>query len=165
MAYEGNIRKIKSIIDYGTRIDARDVAGSTALHYAILGDQFEAFELLLRSGANMHLQNLYGTSAVHLAASWNRTNMVKTMLASGRVNVNAASKFDGRTMLHAAAANCNLELIQLLVHQGADVNHKAVEVTHKGVVLPSRTALKEAISLSAMESVDLLLQFGADPKL
>ncbi len=90
------------------------------------------------------------------APTWNRTQMVKLMVTAGRLDINATSKFSGYTMLHSAAVNCNLDLVQFLVQHGADVNKKG---------LSEKTALKEALAVNAGESIDLLLQFGADPSI
>lgn len=155
-AYAGNSKRIHTLLTRGERIDLKDRYGRTALQYAVLGGNFDAFEALFRAGANIHVQNSFKSSTVHLAATWNRTQMVKLMVKAGRLDINATSKFSGYTMLHSAAVNCNLDLVQFLVQHGADVNKKG---------LSEKTALKEALAVNAGESIDLLLQFGADPSI
>lgn len=87
------------------------------------------------------------------------------MVTAGRLDINATSKFMGHTMLHSAAMNCNLDLIQFLVQHGADVNKKSADTNKNEVTVSGRTPLKEAMAVNAGESIDLLLQFGADPSI
>lgn len=155
-SYSGNTKRIHTLLARGERIDMKDRYGRTALQYAVLGGHYDAFVVLFRAGANIHVQNSFKSSTVHLAAFWNRTQMVKLMVTAGRLDINATSKFNGYTMLHAAAINCNLDLVQFLVQHGADVNKKGSS---------QKTALKEAMAVNAAESIDLLLQFGADPSI
>lgn len=155
-AYSGNAKRIHSLLARGERIDMKDRYGRTALQYAVLGGHYDAFETLFRAGANIHVQNSFKSSTVHLAATWNRAQMVKLMVTAGRLDINATSKFTGYTMLHSAAVNCNLDLVQFLIQHGADVNKKGIS---------EKTALKEAMAVNAGESIDLLLQFGADPSI
>jgi ankyrin repeat protein len=57
------------------------------------------------------------------AASRGDAGAVQRFLSSG-LNVNARDP-DGKTALHFAAQSKNLELVKLLIHDGADVNAKA----------------------------------------
>tara|TARA_B110001454_G_scaffold16145_1_gene14538 strand:+ start:33758 stop:34465 length:708 start_codon:yes stop_codon:yes gene_type:complete len=164
-SFEGNTSRIRSLLMHDKNIDMKDRYGRTALQYAILGGNVDAFMILFRAGANINLQNTFKASSVHLAAVWNRTEMVKVMVSSGRLDVNSTSKFQGLTLLHSAAANCNLELIQFLIQKGADINKKSADVRKNEVMVSGRTPLKEAVAVSAGESIDLLLQLGADPSL
>lgn len=162
-AYTGNSFKLQSLVARDANIDIKDRYGRTALQYAILGGNINAFEILFRAGANIHLQNSFKESAVHIAAAWNRTEMVKRMVMVGRLDINSTSKFSGFTLLHSAAVNCNLELIQFLIQHGADVNRKSGDVKKNEILVNGRTPVKEAMAVSAGESIDLLLQLGADP--
>jgi|JI8StandDraft_1071087.scaffolds.fasta_scaffold46544_3 ankyrin repeat protein len=164
-AFAGNVSKVRSLLMHDKNIDMKDRYGRTALQYAILGGNNDTFQILLRAGANINLQNTFKASSAHLAAVWNRTEMVKQMVNSGRLDVNTTSKFHGLTMLHSAAANCNLDLIQFLIQHGADVNKKSSDVKKNELLVTGRTPLKEAMAVSAGESIDLLLQLGADPSL
>lgn len=164
-AYVGNAQKVQTLLSRGENIDMKDRYGRTALQYAVLGGKLNTFTLLFRAGANIHIQNTFKASAVHLAAIWNRTEIIKLMVTSGRLDINTTSKFLGLTMLHSAAANCNLDLIQFLVQHGADVNKKSADIRKNELLISGRTPLKEALAVNATESVNLLLQLGADPNL
>lgn len=164
-AYMGNAYKVQSLLSRGENIDMKDRYGRTALQYAVLGGKLNTFTILFKAGANIHLQNSFQASTVHLAAVWNRSEMVKLMVTSGRLDINTTSKFLGLTMLHSAASNCNLDLIQFLIQHGADVNKKSADIKKNELLVSGRTPLKEAMAVNAGESIDLLLQLGADPML
>lgn len=64
------------------------------------------------------------------------------------------SNFDGATPLTRAAQRNNLEIVNILITNGADIN--AVE-------LGSNTALTHAIRNENIEMVTILLDAGSDP--
>lgn len=68
-------------------------------------------------------------------------------------NVNQPSE-GGYTALHAAAENNHVEVIRLLVSNGADINAR---------VVTGMTPLDMAIEAECHEAVNLLLELGSKP--
>ncbi|KAJ7617291.1 hypothetical protein FB45DRAFT_801092, partial [Roridomyces roridus] len=106
--------------------------------------------LLDRGIADINFQDA-GGSALHAAATHNRTTLVSLLLENG-IDVNAKDG-RGRTALEIACAQNNTEIARLLVEQGADANAMTPFLG---------TALQTAAWVGNEEIVQLLLARGAD---
>ena len=81
-----NLADIKAAIFNGTqRLD--DVidfySGHTLLHDAVIMNNEELFEFLVKQGANLNVRDVNGYTPMLKAASIGRTEMVKTLLDNG----------------------------------------------------------------------------------
>ena len=75
--------------------------GTTALHWAVRGDDLELVDLLLRSGADASAANRYGVTPLHLAAINGNAVMIERLIKAG-ANPNSAGS-DGETPLMTVA--------------------------------------------------------------
>ena len=67
---EGHLEKIKEELQMNTtNINAVDDKGNTALHCAVMHDDYEVVELLLAGGADPKLTNARGRSSLDFAVS------------------------------------------------------------------------------------------------
>jgi ankyrin repeat protein len=78
--------------------------------------------LFLAKGARVDARDDLGGSALIVASSWQRNDIVKTLLDKG-ANVNAQDKL-GRSALMLAAEKGYAETVQLLLTKGANVDLK-----------------------------------------
>jgi uncharacterized protein len=77
----GNIQAVKEHIVAGTDINMKDTyAGSSPLITACLYNQAAIARLLLNEGANINFQNNEGSTALHVAAFFCKTEMVQLLL-------------------------------------------------------------------------------------
>lgn len=68
-AFAGDIARLHSLLSSGSvSVDAPDVVGRTALHYAATEGQAEVVEVLVRAGGSVNAANHYGGSPLHSAA-------------------------------------------------------------------------------------------------
>ena len=88
---------IRTLLDAGNDVNATQVDGMTALHWAAYHDDAETAALLVRSGAHVNAKNRYGVSALSLAATNGNAALVK-LLVDGGANPNAALS-GGETVL------------------------------------------------------------------
>jgi ankyrin repeat protein len=141
----------------GKRVDvnAREADGTTALHWAVRGDDLEAVQLLLRAGANVNLANRYSLTPLSLAATNGSVAVVAALLAAGADATAAAPS--GETVLMTAARTGNPDVVKLLLDRGADVNAR-----ENGF---GETALMWAAAENHQEAVGLLAARGADVNL
>lgn len=80
-------------------------------------------QLLVRRGANIHLQNrLSGLSALTAAINNRSTELLEYYLNEG-VNINIRDR-KGMTPLMIASKLCRLDMVELLVKRGASINER-----------------------------------------
>jgi len=155
-AYEGDLKKVKEIIDRDpNQINVQDVQGFTPLHLASSKGHIEIVEFLLNHGADTELEIFNGETPLMVAARYARNGQqyetIKTLLEHG-AKVNHKDKH-GRTALHDAAMYSGKEIINLLISYGADVNARD---EHQS------TPLHQAAMLTNIEAAKALVENGAD---
>ena len=98
----------------------------TALMLACQSGNWFAAEQILKRNANENLQNSYGLTALHLAASLSSINSVKSLIrARPGLDVNKQGNM-GRTALMIAARNGLIEIVKLLLDvKGVDLELKS----------------------------------------
>jgi ankyrin repeat protein len=106
---------------------------------------------LLKAGASVNSAQNDGATALHWAAHWNDTEMVKILLAAG-ARANAADK-GGVTPLSLASINANPLIVQALLDAGANANARQSN---------GETALMTAARTGSTEVIGLLLARGSD---
>jgi hypothetical protein len=67
---EGNIARVKELLNYGADCDAKSLNGSTALMYAARNNHIDVVKLLVNSGANVELLNDKKSTAMSIAKSF-----------------------------------------------------------------------------------------------
>jgi serine/threonine-protein phosphatase 6 regulatory ankyrin repeat subunit A/serine/threonine-protein phosphatase 6 regulatory ankyrin repeat subunit B len=154
-AYEGDLKKVKEIIDRDpNQINVQDVQGFTPLHLASSKGHIEIVEFLLNHGADTELEIFNGETPLMLAAQYARYGQyetIKTLLEHG-AKVNHKDE-DGGTALHKAAMYSGKEVMNLLISYGADVNAREEYQI---------TPLHQAAMLNNIESAKALVEHGAD---
>src|SRR6058998_2111125 len=74
---------VRALIKQRVDVDAPQVDGMTALHWAAYLDDLETAELLIKSRANVAATNRYGVSPLSLACANGDTELVELLLAAG----------------------------------------------------------------------------------
>src|SRR4030095_1429515 len=111
---------IAKLLAAGADVNAAQVDGMTALHWAVYNDDAETARLLVRSRANVNATNRYGVSPLFLAVTNNNAPLVRLLLHAG-ANANASLP-GGETVLMTAAKVGNLEAVKELLARGANPN-------------------------------------------
>ncbi|XP_028858606.1 nuclear factor of kappa light polypeptide gene enhancer in B-cells inhibitor, alpha a [Denticeps clupeoides] len=130
----------------------------TALHLAVITEQPELVERLVKAGCDTRLVDRNGNTALHVACK--RGSMasfaVLTQVPSAQHlrSVLSFPNYHGHNCLHLASINGYLSMVEDLVQLGADINSKEQ--------CSGRTALHLAVDLQNLSLVHRLISLGAD---
>ncbi len=138
---EGNVSKVRSLIDRGVSANAKDAKGSSLLHYAVTNNRLEIAQVLIDKGADMNARyDEDGHTVLHLAVLHPDGGMTKLLLMN-KANPNVRDNLT-YTPLHVSILR---------------------ELTPYTVDLRSYYGLANSLSdRQSIKSMQYLLQSGAD---
>lgn len=111
-------KKEESLLENSFKnIYERDEKERTALHYAI---DAKTVRVLVEKGVDVNAADVEGYTALHLAVTEKRLEIVRELIKSG-ANVNAESKC---TPLHLACMVGEKEIVKELVEAGAEIEQE-----------------------------------------
>jgi len=142
---------IRRLLDERVDVNATQVDGMTALHWAVYLDDANLAGLLLRSGADVNGENRYGIAPLSLAAS-NGSSAVVTLLLEAGADPDKSLQ-GGETMLMIASRSGSLDAVKALLAAGADPN--ALERR-------DQTALMWAAAEGHATVIEALIDAGAE---
>src|SRR5688572_13364933 len=102
-------------------VNAPQVDGTTALHWAVEHDDIELTNLLIQAGARVAARTREGVTPIQLAAINGSGLMLDRLLKAG-ADPNAALTPSGDTALMMAARTGKTDAVRVLVEAGAGVN-------------------------------------------
>lgn len=141
----------RKLLRTGIDVNAAQIDGTTALHWAAYHDNAEIVALLVRAGANVNVTNRYGVPPLAEACTNGSPAIVKLLLDAG-ANANATMK-GGESVLMLAARSGNIDVVKaLLAHDARPEAHERL----------GQTALMWAAAEGHTEVVRALLNAGAD---
>ena len=152
-AMKGNREAVRSLLDRKADVNAPQVDGTTALHWAVEADDLEMADLLIRGGANVSVANRDGATPLLLASVNGKAAMIEKLLQAG-ADPNAVLSRYGDTALMLTARTGNTEAIKVLLDHGAKVNQLEA--------WGGTSALMWAVSERHPAAVKVLLDRGAD---
>jgi uncharacterized protein len=181
-----NIDYSLKLIEKGANVSYADEDGVSPLTQAAYQGLATIVDALIQKDADVNSVNVEGITPLIAAASEGHLEVLKSLLATGKLNINAKDK-DGTSALMAAAVRGHKDAIVLLLEKGGDVNaqnvdgHTALMFAYNGknqveTLLDkykdyimeandnSTKIIKEALDLHS-EVVNLLLKHGADPSI
>ena len=146
----GHREALKVICDSGSNLNIKAPAGWSAMHIAIAKGTMEGIKMLIAAGADINAAGPQGWGVLHLACNLGRRDFVEVLLnhrgTTAEVQTESgatalyvaaqngstaianllydralASKSDGWTPIHVAAAFGHLEMVKLLVANKTDL--------------------------------------------
>lgn len=148
----GDRAAVRGLVKDRSHVRVTEPDGTTALHWAVRGDDIELMQLLLDSGAEVSAANRYGVTPLQLAAMNGSVTAVKLLLDAG-ASPHAVLP-EGETILMTAARTGNPDVVALLIDRGADV-----EAREKWY---GETAIMWAAAENHPQAVRMLAARGAD---
>jgi len=141
----------RTLLKQKADVNASQVDGMTALHWAAYQDDLKTTKLLLKGGANVEVKNRYSVTPLSLACLNGNGEMVELFLEAG-ADPNTTLT-GGEPVLMTAARTGKVPAVKALLASGADVNAKGRR---------KQTALMWAAAEGNSDVVHLLLEAGAD---
>ena len=153
-AQKGDRGAVQRLIQQKIDVNAPQVDGATALHWAVYKQDAEMVDMLVRAGANVKAANRTGVTPLEMAAIYGNAAIIDKLIKAG---ADAKQKGpNGETMVMFAARSGNPQSIKVLLEAGADVNARES--------IRGTTALMWAVEQKHAEAVKTLLAAGADPE-
>jgi ankyrin repeat protein len=149
----GNKAAVRALLQQKTNVNAAQVDGTTALHWAVQANDLETADLLIRAGAKVSAANREGATPLMLASVNGNAAMLQRLIQAGADPNAALTKF-GDTALMMTARTGKTDAVKALLDHAAQVNAKE---TWGGT-----TALMWAVSERHPAVVKLLIDKGAD---
>ena len=151
-AWELDRGAVRSLLQQPVDVNASQVDGMTALHWAAYHDDLELVDLLVQAGANVSTANRYGVTPLSLACTNANVAMVEHLLDAG-ADPNTARP-GGETALMTASRTGRVGVVKALIAGGADVD--AEESRRR------QTAIMWAAAEGHVDVVEQLIEAGAD---
>lgn len=153
-AADGDIGQAQTFLDQGIGVDDCDFEHRTPLHYAACFGQSDMVDFLVEAGADLNIRNVYGSSPIEDAVHRKHNAVVHALLMHGAVpptkestissemllaifdgddhdlldcltltDVNSID-YNGKTLLHHAAAAGRIHSVSQLIEVKCDMNVK-----------------------------------------
>ena len=143
---------VGDLLQDSTDINAPQVDGMTALHWAAYHDDADLVGQLVSAGADVHASNRYGVTPLSLAAENANVAMVERLLEAG-ADPNTTLP-GGETVLMTAARTGRVGAVRALIAAGADLE---ADESARG-----QTALMWAVAEGHVDVVETLIETGAE---
>src|SRR5438128_9280881 len=80
---KGDKAGLRTLLQQKADVNAPQIDGATALHWAVYRDDLETAQLLLRAGAWANVANRSGITPLAMACLYGNVNMINTLIAAG----------------------------------------------------------------------------------
>lgn len=152
-ARRGDREAVRRALAGGADVNAPQIDGSTALHWAVDRDDPQMVDLLIRAGARVAARTREGVAPLQLAATNGSAAVVARLLKAG-ADPNAPLMPSGETALMMAARTGAVDALRVLLEAGASVNARES--------WGGTTALMWAVSEGHAAAATALIGAGAD---
>lgn len=144
----GLLEGIASILDKGIDVNARVNVHQNALIQAASNNQYEAVDLLLRRGAKVDSVDNLGNTPLMMTKD---ATIIKRLIESG-ANINHTNTLSHTPLICQAFRN-NADAVKSLHNAGAPLEYQSAD---------GCTAIVHAAQSNAIETVQILIELGAD---
>jgi ankyrin repeat protein len=161
-AEQRDMARVRTLLETHVDVNAAQIDGTTALHWAAFHDDAETAALLVRAGAQVNALNRYGVPPLAVACSNGGGGVVTLLLAAG-ADPKATTR-SGETVLMMAARSGSLEAVNALLARGArhDARERRGQTALMWAAAEGHTAVARAL-IDAGADVNATLDSGFTP--
>ncbi|QYS96681.1 hypothetical protein H0G86_003921 [Trichoderma simmonsii] len=169
LAIDGPPEIIKILLEFGKYIrpNQEDSKKRTPLMTATCTSNLECLKLLIKAGADVNALDSAERSVLHYAVSENNDKLVSLLLSETNINTHHMDPVMG-TPLHEACRKANVDIVNALLHHGADVNSIATKFPRctplMAVLLPYNRLSRSEKGETIDQIARTLVHLGADIK-
>jgi hypothetical protein len=120
---ESNLRDLKKLVSKQVNLEVHDIYGVTPLILAILKNDTEAIQILLKNGAN---PNTPSKEKIYIPEKWVKVLEARMYLKTGYVYYTSANPSDYFSPLVWATFFSNVDTLQLLRQKGATLEYSYI---------------------------------------
>ena len=150
-AENGQVEKVKTMLQIGIDVNVKNDSDWTPLHFATWNGHSTVASILLQKDARVDAITVYGSTPLHLA--WKGGLKVAKVLVKGGAEIDARD-VDQMTPLHWACEKGNLEVAEFLLQNGADLGAK-----DKDGLTPLYWAMNRRGFLKSSDKTNAMLPF------
>ena len=142
----GKVATVRSLVERKADVNATEVDGTSALHWAVRAGDVASTQLLIGAGARVDAANRYGVTPLSLAARNGRGDLIDLLLKSrASVKTAEATLPEGQTLVMLAARTGSVDAVKRLVAAGSDVNARETRTGTTAVVWAASSNRAEVI--------------------
>ena len=119
---KSDIKTVRALLHAKVDVNSASADGTTALHWAVDGDNLEIAKVLVAAGASAKSRNSYGITPLTIACINAEPAMVELLLKAGADPNTVFS--EGEAAIMTAARTGNAEVVKLLLDAGANADAK-----------------------------------------
>ena len=143
---------VQVLIAAGADIEKRDSQGCAPLLLACMRGCLDIVKVLVQAGAELRVTNWNDDTGLIAASREGHTETVRYLVGLGQVDVDQVGGTDTTTALHEAGGQNHVDVVQVLIDAGADIEKKDSD---------ERTPLHLAFMEGCLDTVKVLVRAGA----
>src|SRR5215470_942906 len=82
-AMKGNQALVRTLLQQKADVNAIQVDGATALHWAVYRSDLELAQLLIKAGAKVEAKNREGITPLYMASAYDNSDLIQSLLTAG----------------------------------------------------------------------------------